>query len=156
MCEPVTLGLAIASAVGSVAGVAGQAAQGRAQRRALLMQRQAQAEELQAQAEERLGARIRAARRERARARVAAAESGVSGQSFELMLKDSLMQQDMDVALTRKNLRIQDRASQARFASGVAQTAAPGALDFITAGAGGFSSGLQIGGAIRNARNSRN
>lgn len=148
MCEPVTIGLAIASAVGAMSGVAAQKAQGKAQRRSLEEQRRVQAEELSQQAEEQIGTRIRAARRERARATVAAGESGIGGNSFTAQLQDSLTQQGMDTAIIAKNLRIKDRASQANFTGAVNQTANPGPLDFLSAGISGASSGLQIGGQI--------
>lgn len=81
------MSLAITSTTTSIAGAAEEAAQGRAQRRALTRQRQAQADELKGQADTQLEDRIGTARRERARARVTAVEGGVGGQSFGLQLR---------------------------------------------------------------------
>ena len=156
MCEPVSIGLAVSSAIGSLAGVEGQRQQGKAQRAALTRQAKVRGEEIQEQNEERIGTRIREARRERARARVAAAEGGVGGQSFALQIKDSLFQQDLDVAANAKNLGIQGRGLNAGLQSSFASTANPGALDFITAGISGATSGLQIGQSLPGYEDRKN
>ena len=149
MCEPASISLAIAGAVSAIGSTVAAKKQGKASRKALTTQRKAEAEQQSDQAEQQLGQRIRAARRERARARVAAGEGGVEGsQSFGLQLKDSLFQQDLDTAAIQKNLSISGRAGQARFASSFSSTPNPNALDFLGAATSGIGSGLQIGNAI--------
>ena len=148
MCDALSIGLAISGAVSSIGSTLAARSQGKASRKALTAQRQAEAEQQSDQAEEQLGQRIRAARRERARARVAAAEGGVGGQSFALQLKDSLFQQDLDTANIQKNLAISGKAGQARFAGAFSSTPNPNALDFLGAGLSGAGAGLQIGNAI--------
>ena len=149
MCEPVTIGLAIASAVGQVASARQQ---GRAQRASNANQAAVQREEQRDAAETRIGDRMKQARRERARARVAAAEGGVGGQSFALQIKQSEFDQDLDAARINKNLGTAIRRTDAQQRSLDAQTANPNALDFVSAGLSGYSSGLQIRGAVAGAR----
>ena len=144
MCEPTTIALAIGAGMGAL----GQHQQGQAQdaqRDAIGRQGAIRAEEIQAQEEERIGTRIREARRERARARVAAAEGGVGGQSFALQLKDSLFQQDLDTASSAKNLSIQTRANFANVRSAQAGVGRTTGLDILQGAISGGQAGLQIG-----------
>lgn len=149
MCEPVMIGLAIASSVMSVASAS---AQGSAQRSANANQAAVQREEQRDAAETRIGDRVKQARRERARSRVAAAEAGVGGQSFALQIKQSQFDQDLDTARINKNLGTAIRGTDARLRSADASTANPNALDFLSAGFQGYSSGLQINSSIKAAR----
>lgn len=142
MCEPVSLGLTIAQAAGSLYS---QYTNARAQGEALARQRRFQAEELTAQAQQRMGERVRAARAARARMRVAAGEANVSGNSFEAMLSNSLLQQDLDLADINKQNTFNQRASQSRFESGLATIRQPDVI----------GTGLQIAGAVRDFRKSR-
>lgn len=149
MCEPVMIGLAIAS---SVMQVKAQADQGRDQRRANSAQAKIQREEVRDANETKIADRNRAARRDRARSRVAAAEAGVGGQSFSLAIKQSRFAQDLDAARINKNTFFATRRIQSQLRSSNAATAQPGALDFVNAGLSGYSSGLQINAAIADAR----
>ena len=147
MCSPPAIVMALSMA-STATGLFAQRQAANAQLEALETQRQAQAEELSAQAEQRMGERVKKARRERARLRVAAGEAGIAGASFEAVLADSFAQQNQDLATIAKNVAFADRASQARFRSAVAQVDRPtlvsSALQIGLSGAQGFQSGLQI------------
>ena len=78
--------LSIASAAVSVYA---QDQTAKAQTRAIRNQQENEREEVYAQAEEDLGQRIRASRERRARARVAAGESGALGASFAASINQS-------------------------------------------------------------------
>lgn len=127
-------GLSIAS---TVASLGAQTIAANAQEDAITAQRRAQAEELQSRAETNLGERVKQARKERARLRVAAGEAGVGGASFEAAMRDSFAQQNQDAALIQKNLAFADRASASRARSAMASINKPNAL----------TAGLQIAGA---------
>lgn len=154
MCEPTTIALVGLSVASSVTSLVGQQSQANAQADALGKQRKAQAEEQAAQAEENLGQRVREGRRARARMRVAAGEAGISGNSFEAQISNSLFQQDQDSALIAKNLAFADRASQARtesaFASLDTSTPLSAGLQIANAGASGYLQGA----AVADARKS--
>jgi hypothetical protein len=147
MCEPTTImaGLAVAS---TAMGVLGQNAAADAQLSGLETQRRNQAEELQTQADQNAGERVKQARRERARMRVAAGEAGAGGQSFEASLANSFGQQNHDLAAIARQSHFNDRASQASYASNVAGVNKPNALtaglQIAGAGYGGYSQGLQM------------
>lgn len=148
MCEPVTListGLAVAS---SAVGTIGAHSRAKAQRSALTQQRANQAEEIAAQADAQAGDRVKAARAERARIRVAAGEAGVGGNSVDAMMFDSFQQQDSDLAIIRKNEFFSQRGSEARYRSGMAAAQGPSALEaglgIASAGFAGYQTGLQI------------
>ncbi|HUF73738.1 MAG TPA: hypothetical protein VMR74_12655 [Gammaproteobacteria bacterium] len=147
MCEPVSLSTALMVA-SSTAAVYGQYQQAGAQTDALALQRQHQQEEIQAQADERAGERVKQARAERARLRVAAGEAGVSGISFEDQLYDTYLQEDLDLGILAKDSRFADRASDARYRSGLAGVNRPSVLgaglQIAGAGYAGHSQGLQI------------
>lgn len=141
MCDPVTIGLAIAGAVMSTAS---QAQQGRRQRSANANQARVQRDEQKDAAETLIADRNKQGRRDRARARVAAAEGGVGGQSFSLQIKQSQFNQDLDAARIAKNAANASRRTDAQQRSADASTSNPNALDFVNAGLSGYSSGLQI------------
>ena len=98
--------------------------------------------------EEELGQRIRAARESRARALVAAGESGGMGASFAAMINQSLADQDMDVALVQKNITFSQRATDDRLDSALSGIRSPSALtaglSIASAGVQGFSAGLSL------------
>lgn len=143
------IGLAIAS---SVMQVASAQQQGKAQRKANAGQAAVQREEARQSATTRIGDRMKLARRERARARVAAAESGVGGQSFALQIKQSQFDASLDAARINQNLGTSIRRADAQQRSSDAQTSNPNVLDFVNAGVSGYSSGLQISSDITRLR----
>lgn len=138
MCE-VTTALA---AVSTISGLYGADRNAAAQSRALTRQRHAQREEIAANTSARQGERVKQARAERSRLRVAAGEAGVAGQSFESQLFDSYLQEDLDLATLEQDGRFADRASEARFQSGLSTVNSPTFVD----------AGLQIAGSVYNAR----
>jgi hypothetical protein len=128
MCAPVAAvaGLEIAAQLAQSAAASKQAA---AQRRVLAVQRRAQAEEIRAAALNRGTQRARQGRAERARIQVAAGEAGIGGVSAADLLQSSLFNQSEDVALIAKDAFFQDRASDARYQSGLAQAQGPSPLE---------------------------
>ena len=146
MCEPTTLAvLAIAS---SAASMYAQHQSAKAQTKAMQVQAETEREEAKAQAEEELGQRIRAAREQRERARVASSEAGAMGASFAAMVNQSLQDQDMTGALVQKNLAFQQRGVNDRLTLGLSQvrdvSAVEAGLNIAAAGASGYSTGLSI------------
>lgn len=116
MCDPVSVGIALSMTTAAIGVYSADQAAG-AQQEALDTQREQQAEELSTKASVEMGERVKQARRERARIRVAAGESGVQGASFESQLMDSFAQENQDLALISKNARFADRASAGQHAS---------------------------------------
>lgn len=147
MCEPTTImtGLALAT---SAAGAVGQYQSANAQVDAANAQAAAQAEEIKARQDQQAGERIRAARREAARARVAAGEAGVAGQSFEAQLADTFGRANQDLAILSKQGGFTERAVNANLKSNTAGTQRAGglgaALQIASSGAQGYATGLQI------------
>lgn len=98
--------------------------------------------------EEELGQRVRAAREARARARVAAGESGALGASFAASMNQSLQDQDNDAALIQKNVAFANRATNDRANTALADIRSPSALEagLQIAGAGlqGYNAGLSL------------
>lgn len=146
MCEPTTMAvLAIASA-----GVSAYATHQSAKAQSDAMEAQAETERLETAAatEENLGIKIRAGREARARARVAAGESGAMGASFAAAINQSLQDQDMDTALAAKNLAFQQRGIDDRLAVGKSQirdvSALEAGLNIASAGVSGYHTGLSI------------
>ena len=152
MCAPLAVampyimaGLSVASA-----GVTVYAKQqtAKAQASAIGVQQEHERQETTAAAEEELGQRIKANREQRARARVAAGESGVGGQSFAASINQSLQDQDETVALSAKNLAFAQRGIDDRANTALAGIRSPSALEagLSIAGAGiqGYSSGLSL------------
>ena len=115
MCDPVSITLAAVSVIGSVA--ANREANKAARRQAAAIEEQSaiQGEEIADAMGQQLDERARAARRERAAARVAASESGINlgSNSFLAMLQTSEINQSIDSALIRKNENIHQRARRA-------------------------------------------
>lgn len=89
-------------------------------------------------AEDELGARVKAARQSRSRARVAAGESGAQGQSFAAKINQSIQDQDAVAALAAKSLAFQQNAIEDRKRLAFSQVQDVNLVD----------AGLQIGTAI--------
>lgn len=147
MCEPTTImvGLSIASAAVSVYS---QQQTAKAQTASIKQQQEHEREEAYQSAEEQLGQRIRQQREARARARVAAGESGALGASFAAMINQSLMDQDMDAALVAKQSAFTQRGIDDRANTALAGIRSPSALEaglqIATAGMQGYNAGLSI------------
>ena len=115
MCDPVTA--TVLAVTSSALGANSQRSTARRQLRSNATQREQQQEQLQAQASVKAGERVKQARAEQARLRVAGGEAGISGLSFEAQLMDSTFQTDQDLALIEQNLAFADQASDTRFQS---------------------------------------
>lgn len=144
MCDPVSLTLAAVSVIGSVATnmAANNAAD--AQAAALEEQNAIQADEIRDAMGQELNERARAARRERASARVSASEAGINlgSNSFLAMLQTSEVNQAIDSGIILKNNSNAQRARQARHESNLAgiqkKTGLGIAIDATQAGAGTY------------------
>lgn len=106
----------------------------------LQMQADQQQKEIDSAATEESGRRTLDGARERARIRVAAGESGLTGQSFELNLLDSLFQQQRDNGNTEWNRKNGISASSIRASAAAAQNQAQLNQTYVSA----VNSGLQI------------
>lgn len=147
MCEPTTIMTALAL-TSAAAGTYGQYRSASAQEDALNEQARIRAEENADAAETQLGERVREARKERARIRVAAGESGVAGLSVAAQLSNSFLQQSQDVATIRRQAHMNQRAANAATRSEMSKIVKPTALSaglqIAAAGYRGYSTGLQI------------
>lgn len=150
MCDPVSIAALAAASAGVSAYATNQ--QGKAQQAALDQSAVVQKEEAQAIAEEQLGDRVRAAREQRSRARVAQGETGLSGQSFALTLNQSIQDQNQDSAKAAKNLAMQERGIEAGLAANKASVRKVSALEAGLSIASAGVSGYQAGGALQSAR----
>lgn len=145
MCDPLTLGIAAVMAVGSIATNVAANKAASAQAKAINEQGAIRSEEIADAAGADLDERARAARRERAAARVAASESGISlgSNSFLAMLQASEIDQSIDSGLILKNQRNQQRANTAEVKSSLAgvqrKTGLGMALDAGIAGISGYT-----------------
>ena len=145
MCEPVSIIMAAVAIIGSVAQnrAANKAAD--RQTKALEHQNQLQADEISDAMGQELNERARAARKERAAARVSASEAGINlgSNSFLAMLQSSEIQQSIDSGLIVRNERNAQRGRQARHASNLAgiqkKTGLGIALDAAQAGAAAYT-----------------
>ena len=146
MCDPVTIAVIGIASAGVSTYAQHQTA--KAQADAIGAQQEHETEEATAAAEEKLGAAVKAGRESRARARVAAGESGVGGASFAASINQSLQDQDMDAALISKNLSFSHRGIQDRASSALASIRDPSALEaglnIASAGVQGYNTGLGI------------
>lgn len=151
MCEPTTI-LAATAVLGTAANTVAQIQQAKANNKALEQQSIQQAEEIKDQSEQKMLDRARAARRERADARVAGSESGINlgSGTFEALLADSLMQQANDNAVTSKNQRLSQKARVAQTRSNMAANGSPSilgaGLQIGAAGVQGYYQGKAVGG----------
>ena len=112
MCEPTTLAIvgAYTAVAASAVSAYGDYQSGKAQNSALEDQAQTQADEAASARDQEIGERVKQSRRERARIRVSAGESGISGQSFEAQLKNSLGAENQDIAVAQKQGGFTERA----------------------------------------------
>lgn len=154
MCEIITATtMAYISIASAAVGVYAQHQTAKAQRDAIKVQQEHEREETYESAEEELGQRIRESRERRARARVAAGESGALGASFAASINQSLMDQDYDAALVSKKAAFTMRGIDDRAATALSQIRDPSALEaglqIATAGINGYRTGL----GIENLRN---
>lgn len=135
------------SIIGSVAANQAQNSAARRQAAAIESQSAVRADEIRAAQGQELDERARAARRERAAARVSASESGInlSSNSFLAMLQTSEINQSIDSGLILKNEKTQQRARVAETNSllaGIHQKTGLGiALDATQAGVQGYFAG---------------
>ena len=132
------------AAVGSIAtNMAANKAADR-QAKAFAQQNEIAQEEIADRHGNELNERARAARRERAAARVAASESGINlgSNSFLAMLQTSEINQAIDSGLIVRNERTQQRARQAQYKSNLAgltkKTGLGIALDAFSSGASAY------------------
>lgn len=143
-----TTAMAALSIASAATGLYASNQTAQAQADAIGVQRQNEADESLAIAEEKLGARVREGREKRARARVAAGESGALGASFAASINQSLSDENLDAALISKNLAFAQRGIDDRANSSLAGIRSPSALEaglnIATAGIQGYNTGLSI------------
>jgi len=137
--------LSVASAAASVVG---QRATAKAQAAAIGVQAENEREEANDAAEEEIGSRIRESRERRARAVVAAGESGALGASFAASINQSLQDQNMDAALVSKQAAFTSRGIDDRANTSLAGIRSPSALEAGLQIAGAGVSGYQRGRSI--------
>lgn len=146
MCEPVSLTILSIATAG--VGLYAQSQTAKAQRKSIEAQQENERREAHESAEEELGVRVREAREKRARARVAAGESGALGASFAASINQSLADQDASAALVQKNVAFAARGIDDRASTAIAGIRDPSALEagLTIAGAGvsGFNQGTSI------------
>lgn len=141
MCDPVSLTLAAVAVIGSVATNMAMNSAADAQAAALEEQNEIVADEISDSMGQELNERARAARRERAAARVSASEAGINlgSNSFLAMLQTSEVNQSIDSGIILKNNENAQRGRQARHKSNLAgiqkKTGLGIALDATTTGA---------------------
>ena len=140
MCEPATV-MGVLAVAGTAVSAVSQYQQASAANKAAGEQAQAQADEFAMQRDQQIGERLRESRRERARMRVAAGESGVAGASFEAALKQSLGNVNQDIAIAQKQSTLTSRSLKAQ-TKGATESFSP------------LSAGLQIANAGYSAYNS--
>ena len=131
MCEPTTIALA-AMAISTVsAGVSSysQKQQADYQKEVAEVQATNERNEAREKGEEELGQRVRASREARARARVAAGESGAMGASFAAQMNQNLADRNMDSALVQKNVAFNHRATNDRLDNALSSIRSPSALE---------------------------
>lgn len=139
MCEPATIALVMAgvAVAGSAASAVGQYQQASATNKAAGKAAQIQADEFASSRDETINERVRNARMERARLRVAGGESGVAGNSFDMALQDSFGRENQDIAVIRKQGGFTERALNAELTSvGARNKFSPVAAGLQIAGAG--------------------
>ncbi len=136
-------GAAAIAAAGAAVSVYAQSQSAKAQKQALAVQVENERSETLERNEEEIGQRVRAAREARARAIVAAGESGALGASFAASINQSIQDQDADIALVAKNVAFSQRATDDRANTALASIRDPSALE----------AGLQIGGSALSGYN---
>lgn len=102
MCDPVTM--TIVAVASTAAGIVGQVQSAKAQQRAIDAQFEQSQKEFAAKASAETNDRLREARREQSRIKVAAGEAGLQlGGSIDLLLKDSMLQSSMAAGRIQDN-----------------------------------------------------
>ena len=140
MCEIVTATTLAYAALGiSAVGAGASIMESRQQTKDAEDTAQNQAEEFATERDQKLGERIKEARRERARIRVGAGESGVAGASFEAQLKNSFGQENQDIAVIKKQGGFTQRSINTNAKSNSGRF-------------GGLQAGLQIAGGAISAK----
>ena len=145
MCEPVSIIMAAVAIIGSVAANRAANKAAKAQAKAIGAQNQQRAQEIADAAGQQLDVQARAARKERAAARVSAAESGINlgSNSFLAMLQDSEVSQSINSGVIVKNAKNQQLARDAQYKTSLAgiqyKTGLGIALDAAVAGASAYS-----------------
>lgn len=136
------------AAVAVVSAIAADKAQNHAasvQAKALTKQNQVLADQISDQQGQQIDARARAARKERAAARVAASESGINlgSNSFLAMLQTSDIHQGIDTGLILHNEKAAQQARQAQYESNLSRltmkTGLGIGLDAVSAGLQAYS-----------------
>lgn len=145
MCAVAAIPWVIAGvmAVGTVIEMKNQNKQATAQANALAIQNQVAQQEIADQNGQQINERARAARRERAAARVAASESGINlgSNSFLAMLQSSEVNQSIDSGLILHNEKVQQRSRQAQYNSNLAGITKNTGLGIAVGGATAFAQG---------------
>ena len=146
MCDPVSM--TILAVVSTGVSLYAESQTAKAQRNAVNQQAENEREETLEAAEEELGVRIRASRESRARARVAAGESGALGASFAASMNQSLSDSNLDAALVAKQVAFTQRGIDDRANVALSQISSPSALSaglqIASAGVSGFQTGTSI------------
>lgn len=132
MCDPVTAAIALGATAtaGTIAQGVAANKQAAATRQALEVQSQKQAEEIQDQATQKGFDRTVEGLKERARARVAASQSGINlaSRSFEALLQDSVATETRDKDRIKVNASNAQEARIARTQAGLNQNASQSGL----------------------------
>ena len=149
MCDVITPTVMMYMSLATTAvGVYAQRETAKAQTANIKNQQEHEREEVSEAAEEELGQRIRASRERRARARVAAGESGALGASFAASINQSLSDENMDAALISKKAAFSQRGIDDRANTALSQVRSPSALEaglkLAGAGVSGYETGLGI------------
>jgi len=149
MCEIISATTMMYISIATTAvSIYAQSETAKAQKAQIGAQQEHEREEVAEAAEEELGQRIRASRERRARARVAAGESGALGASFAASINQSLTDENMDAALIAKKSAFTQRGIDDRANTALSQIRSPSALEaglqIATAGISGYQTGLGI------------
>ena len=149
MCDIITPTVMLYISIASTAvSLYAQSETAKAQTAQIKNQQEHEREEVSEAAEEELGQRIRASRERRARARVAAGESGALGNSFAASINQSLADENMDAALISKKSAFSQRGIDDRANVALSQIRSPSALEaglqIASAGISGYNTGLGI------------
>lgn len=148
MCEPVTImtTLAIAS---TAASIVGEVKSAKRQEAAIREQLAATEAEVNTKASAEVNDRLREARREQARVKVAAGEAGLKlGGSIDLLLMDSMMQAGLSNERTLGNRERELRAARSEANSMLSRVERPtllgAGLRLASAGMQGYASGQSM------------
>lgn len=145
MCGPLVIPIAMAVTAAVSAGAAIYSSN--QQKHALEAQAKMQQDQTDASAQAQTMDRMQAARQQRAAARAAAAESGVSGNSSDAVLNDIMMQEGTDVSRIEKNRENGDLETSAQVRSKSTEINGQLAASLANTGAKAYSN---IGGYYAN------